>query len=166
MKKCIIKLVILLVFAFTGLSIDNYSVKAEEVNTLNFSNEETIKIIEELEKRQSNSNPTQDSTSAPQIRQLSIGVGAGALAWWVGETFWIPGVGEVVIATAGALVIAGVVVYVGDWLFDSVADHILSQKEKEYEEAKKNGIPTSKHTKVTGRQLKGSGKAPYSSEDL
>ena len=40
----------------------------------------------------------------------------------VAGTWWIPGVGEVVITAAGAILVAGVVIEAGSWIYDAVTD--------------------------------------------
>lgn len=68
-------------------------------------------------------------------------------------TWWIPGVGEVVITAAGAIVVAGVAYKAGTWIYDAVVNWFaVRQLNKSAEEAvencnsnKQNHIMQSKH---------------------
>ena len=90
--------------------------------------------------------------------QSAIGVIAG--------TWWIPGVGEVVITTAGVILLAGVIYEAGTWIYDTVvkwfADRAVQQA---YEDAKDAGEPTDEHSSTTGSSLPTTG-SPNSSKDL
>ena len=58
---------------------------------------------------------TAQKVQAPQTRS-AIGLGLVAGTWW------IPGVGEVVITAAGAVIVAGTVVAVSSWAYKAVTD--------------------------------------------
>ena len=90
---------------------------------------------------------------------------AGAI---IAGTWWIPGVGEVVITTAGVIIVAGVIYGVGTWVYDTVTQWFAERAEQAYEDAKNAGNPTDKHsTQKTseGTSLPKTG-TPYSSKDL
>lgn len=56
---------------------------------------------------------TAQKVQAPQTRSAIV---------LVAGTWWIPGVGEVVITAAGAVIVAGAVVAVGSWAYKAVTD--------------------------------------------
>ena len=87
--------------------------------------------------------------------------GAGALAGLAG-TFFIPGVGQVVITVTGAIFVGGAAVAVGSWLGQTVRDWVYNSKKNDAEKVaakipkslkKSNGnVDTGKFTeKVRGR---------------
>lgn len=80
-------------------------------------------------------------------------------------TWWIPGIGKVVVTVAGVVVIAGVTIKGGTWVYNKVKAYFA---EKKYETAKKNGSKAAKHSnqstsKGTSLSTKGT---PLSSKDL
>ncbi|PED76663.1 hypothetical protein CON88_17210, partial [Bacillus toyonensis] len=121
------------------------------------------KFKEELAKRSENST-TGDSTQHSRTKRSAV-AGAGALAALVGETFWIPGVGQVVIVSAAAITVAGVTWYAGSYIYDTVVDYFNSTTAGKYEKARKAGEKTANHKDVHGKRLNGDGE-PYSSQDL
>lgn len=87
----------------------------------------------------------------------------------VAGTWWIPGIGEIVITAAGVIIIGGAVIKAGSWLYNKVVDWFEAKaKEKaekeEYEDAKKKGEKTKKHTGTKSHEQKRKGE-PYSSND-
>lgn len=52
--------------------------------------------------------------------------GAGSL---IAGTWWVPGVGEVVITTAGVILVAGVIVEAGSWIIDTVTEWFETRAE-------------------------------------
>ncbi len=66
---------------------------------------------------------------------------AGGLLGWAG-TFLIPGVGQVVVTAAGAIIVGGVAVSVGSWLGQKVKNWIYESKKSDAEKAS-NSIPSS-----------------------
>ena len=102
---------------------------------------------------------TLDESSTPQLRSP----GLGAL---VAGTWYIPGLGEVVITAAGVILIAGVVVEVGSWAYDAVVEWFEKRAvQAAYNEAKENGEPTDDHSTESGSSLPTKGN-PNSSKDL
>ena len=80
-----------------------------------------------------------------------------------GSTFFIPGVGQVVVTVAGVIIVAGVVVSASSWLGKKVSDWVYTSKKNDAENASakipsslknKNGnVNTGKFTqKVRGKQ--------------
>lgn len=80
----------------------------------------------------------------------------------VAGTWWIPGLGEVVITAAGTIIIAGTVIEVGSWIYNTVVNYFT---EKAYKEAKKDGKKTDNHSTQKGGSLDKTGE-PNSSKDL
>lgn len=58
---------------------------------------------------------------------------AGAL---IAGTWWIPGIGEVIVTTAGLVIVAGVIYGVGTWVYDTVTQWFAERAEQAYEDAK------------------------------
>lgn len=90
---------------------------------------------------------------------------AGAL---IAGTWWIPGIGEVIVTTAGLVIVAGVIYEVGTWVYDTVTQWFAERAEQAYEDAKNTGEPTDKHSTQStseGSSLPKTG-TPYSSKDL
>ncbi|MGH1288662.1 hypothetical protein ACQVVY_29595, partial [Bacillus toyonensis] len=156
-------------FATVSLEIPN-NVLAQEnvqgnVKVIHLTDDQIEKFKEELAKR-SKDGITNNSMQQPRTKRSAVaGVGVGALAALVGETFWIPGVGQVVIASAAAITVAGVTWYAGSYIYDTVVGYFTSTTAGKYEKAKKAGEKTANHKDILGRQLKGDGE-PYSSQDL
>ncbi|MFL2106573.1 hypothetical protein [Mycobacteroides abscessus] len=87
------------------------------------------------------------------------------LAGLLAGTWWIPGIGKVVVTVAGVVVVAGVTIKGGTWVYNKVKAYFA---EKKYETAKKNGSKAAKHSnqstsKGTSLSTKGT---PLSSKDL
>lgn len=135
----------------------------EDVKVIYLTEDEIKKFKEEQAKRLEN-NIVEDSTKHSRTKRSAV-AGAGALAAFVGETFWIPGVGQVVIASAAAITIAGVTWYAGSWIYDTVVDYLTSSTAEKYEKAKKAGEKAANHKDVHGEKLLPDGE-PYSSQDL
>lgn len=65
----------------------------------------------------------------------------------VAGTWWIPGIGEVVVTAAGTIIIAGAIIEVGSWLYDAVTSWFADMAEQsDYEDAKENGEPAADHS--------------------
>lgn len=77
----------------------------------------------------------------------------------------IPGVGEVVLTATGAVIVAGVVVTSGNWLYKKVTTYVKEATVKRYHSAKKSGQATMLHSTQYGGSLPVKGK-PNSSKDL
>lgn len=84
-----------------------------------------------------------------------------ATAALVAGTWWIPGVGEVVITVAGVVIVAGVVVKVGSWVYNTVTNWFINIA---YNKAKENGTKTDDHTSTTSSSLPTKSR-PNSSKD-
>ncbi|HDR7367262.1 TPA: N-acetylmuramoyl-L-alanine amidase family protein [Bacillus toyonensis] len=158
---------VLLVFLFATFSFEiPNNVLAQEnvqgnVKVIRLTDEQIEKFKEELAKRSEDS-ITGDTTQHSRTKRAAV---AGALAALVGETFWIPGVGQVVIASAATITVAGVTWYAGSYIYDTVVDYFTSSTAGKYEKARKAGEKTAKHKDVHGRKLAGDGE-PFSSQDL
>lgn len=68
-------------------------------------------------------NSIQISDSQPMGRSAAVGLIAG--------TWYIPGVGQVVITAVGAVIVAGSAVAVGSWVYNKVVDYFSTKKEIE-----------------------------------
>ena len=81
-------------------------------------------------------------------------------------TWYIPGVGKVVV-TLGGIYVGGVVLSkVSSWIANKVKSWLIARAEaKEYESAKEEGTKTKNHSTETGSRLNKTGKK-YSSKDL
>ncbi|SHK65259.1 hypothetical protein [Tepidibacter formicigenes] len=60
------------------------------------------------------------------MRSVGVQSATGAL---IAGTWWIPGVGEVVITAAGAVIIGGTVIAAGTWLYNKVVDWFEARAE-------------------------------------
>lgn len=96
------------------------------VNDTFYSKEEFETLLEQAVYTSNDSN---------EINTFGI---TGALA----GTWWIPGVGQVVITTAGVILIGGAVIAAGTWIYNAVDSFFA---ERTYEEHKKNGTKTEGH---------------------
>ncbi|WP_255258796.1 hypothetical protein [Bacillus pseudomycoides] len=166
--KLLTKLV-LFIFLFATITLEvPVNVFAQDtgkdnVQVIPLTEEEIEKFKEELAKR--SENPiTDDSTKHSRTKRSAV-AGAGALAALVGETCWIPGVGEVVIVSAAAITVLGVTWYAGSSIYDSVVGYLTSSTVEKYEKAKKAGEKTVDHEDVHDTTLPTTG-TPYSSKDL
>lgn len=103
---------------------------------------------------------TAQEVDSPQTRS-AIALVAG--------TWWIPGIGEVVITAAGAVIVAGAIVEVGSWVYNAVVDWFADRAvQQAYENAKEAGEPTDDHSTQStseGSLLPKTGR-PNSSKDL
>nr|WP_306475390.1 hypothetical protein [Bacillus pseudomycoides] len=169
--KLLTKLVLFIfLFATVALEIPN-NVLAQDnvqdnVQVIHLTEDEIEKFKEELAKRSEN-NITDDSTKHSRTkRSAAAGAGALALAEFVGQTFWIPGIGQAVLITAAGVTVAGVTWYAGSWIYDTVAEYLTSSTAEKYEKAKKAGQKTANHKDVHAHDLDGPYGDPYSSEDL
>lgn len=84
----------------------------------------------------------------------------------IAGTWYIPGVGQVVITTAGVIIIGGSIIAAGTWLYNTVSTYFA---EKSYEKAKKDGTKTENHstkTSTSGDSSLPTTGAPLSSKDL
>ena len=91
---------------------------------------------------------------------------SAAVGALVAGTWYIPGIGQVIVTAAGAILVAGVVVEVGSWIYNAVVEWFADRAvQQAYEEAKEDGEPTDNHSTKTGRNLPQTGE-PNSSTDL
>lgn len=58
-------------------------------------------------------------------------------------TWWIPGIGQVVITATGVILVGGTVIAAGTWIYNTIQAFFA---EKAYKEHKKNGTKTDGHT--------------------
>ncbi|MDO5027586.1 MAG: hypothetical protein Q4E50_07120 [Tissierellia bacterium] len=98
------------------------------------------------------------NTNKISTRSAAVADAGAAL---VAGTWWIPGVGEVVVTVAGAVIVAGAVVAVGSWAYKVVTKWF---KNRAYNKAKENGTKTNDHSTQTGRSLPTKSR-PNSSKD-
>lgn len=49
----------------------------------------------------------------------------------IAGTWWIPGIGKVVITVAGVIIVGGAVIKAGSWLYDSITSYFSTKKELE-----------------------------------
>ena len=92
-----------------------------------------------------------------EFQTLAIGAAAGL--------YFIPGIGQILLTATGVLVIGGVTIAAGSWLYNQVAAYFA---EKSNEKAKKDGAKTANHSTQstsTKSSLPTTGKA-LSSKDL
>lgn len=119
------------------------------INGTYYSQEQFIQLLD-----------TAQEIETPQTRS------AAAL---VAGTWWIPGIGQVIVTAAGAVIVAGVVVEVGSWIYNAVVNWFADRAvQQAYEDAKENGEPTDDHSTQTtseGSSLPKTGR-PNSSKDL
>lgn len=121
--------------------------KGVTINGVYYTQKEFIKLLD----------TAYETTS--QVRPAVVGE-------LIAGTWWIPGVGEVVITAAGVIVVAGVVVTAGSWIGKTVAKWFANKAiQQAYENAKENGEKTDNHSSQTGSSLPKTGK-PNSSKDL
>lgn len=94
-------------------------------------------------------------------------VSSYSLAGVVAGTWWIPGVGEVVITTAGIILVGGTVIAAGTWIYNAVIDWFEERAIKAaYEDAKEDGTKTDNHENVDDKSSLPTKGDPYSSKDL
>lgn len=88
------------------------------------------------------------------------------MAGVVAGTWWIPGVGQVVVTAAGVILVGGAVIAAGSWIYDAVTSWFADRAiQAAYEDAKDAGEPTDDHSTTTGSSLPKTGR-PNSSKDL
>lgn len=106
---------------------------------------------------------TQLLDTAQGIPQTRAAIAAG--------TWWIPGVGQVIVTATGVILLAGAIVEAGTWLYEVITDWLANASDKSveeaYEEAKEEGEPTDNHSTQPSSEggLSRSGE-PWSSKDL
>lgn len=87
----------------------------------------------------------------------------------IAGTWFIPGIGEIVVTAAGSILLAGVLIEAGTWIYDAVVNWFADRAEqKEYDDAKEQGEPTDDHSTQStsqGSSLPKTGR-PRSSKDL
>lgn len=101
---------------------------------------------------------SENTTNGISTRSAEVADAGAAL---VAGTWWIPGVGEVVVTAAGVIIVAGTVVAVGSWAYKIVTNWF---KNRAYNKAKENGSKTNDHSTQTGGSLPTKGR-PNSSKD-
>ena len=84
----------------------------------------------------------------------------------IAGTWFIPGIGEVVITIAGTIIIGKTIIEASSWIYDAVKKWFAEKAVQEaYAEAKEKGEPTDNHSVQTGSSLPTTG-SPHSSKDL
>lgn len=78
------------------------------INGTYYSQEAFIQLLE-----------TAQEVQSPQTRMAGV----------IAGTWWIPGVGEVVITAAGVILVAGVVIEAGSWIYDTVTQWFQTRAE-------------------------------------
>lgn len=118
------------------------------VNGTYYSEEQFIRLLD-----------TAQEIETPQTRSAAL----------VAGTWLIPGIGQVIVTAAGAVIVAGAVVEVGSWVYNAVVDWFAYRAvQQAYEDAKENGEPTDYHSTQNtseGSSLPKTGR-PNSSKDL
>lgn len=123
---------------------------------------ENFYSIQEFEEMLSQSTNIELSNSIEDEDNLQIGPKPFALTGaLVAGTWWIPGVGQAVISTAGVITVAGVTIAAGTWIYNKIVDFFEA---KAYENAKKDGKKTKNHSSSKERSLPTKGDS-YSSKD-
>lgn len=105
--------------------------------------------------------PVSSEISTMSISASIGGIGAGLIK----GTWWIPGIGKVVVTAVGSVIVAGAVIKSGTWVHNKVKAYFA---ERSYENAKKNGSKAPKHSNqstASGSSLSRTG-TPLSSRDL
>lgn len=135
---------------------------------------EFIEILEayegEIYKISSETNILNDYTEEPvgniNTRFMSMAMPMDDVMKIMAGTWYIPGIGKIVVA-AGAIYVGGVVLTkVSSSVASKVKSWLIARAEaKEYESAKEEGTRTKNHSTETGSRLNKTGKK-YSSKDL
>ncbi len=134
------------------------------INDEYFSQNEFRTLLEKAIPVNSKSTYNSYGSNDLSVRSASAASLAGGL---VAGTWWIPGIGEVVITVAGVIIIGGAVIATGTWLYNEVVDWFEAKAEAEdYEEAKDRGTKTDNHERVTDKSSLPTKGAPHSSKDL
>lgn len=119
------------------------------INDVFYTQEQFIKLLD-----------TAQEVDSSQTRSAAV----GAL---VAGTWFIPGIGEVIVTAAGVVLVAGVVVEVGSWIYNAVVDWFADRAvQQAYEEAKEDGEPTDDHSVETDDDSLPTKSSPNSSKDL
>ena len=84
-----------------------------------------------------------------------------AITGAIAGTWWIPGVGEIVITAAGVILLGGAVIAAGTWIYNTVEAFFA---EKAYKEHKENGTKTEGHSVTNKKSLPMTG-TPRTSQD-
>jgi hypothetical protein len=67
---------------------------------------------------------------------LNIGNQARSAVALVAGTWYIPGIGQVIVTAAGAVLVAGAVIEVGSWIYDTIVDWFATRAEIKEAKAK------------------------------
>lgn len=89
------------------------------------------------------------------------GVGSYFVSAGIAGSYFIPGIGEVLITVTGVIIIGGVIIKSGSWVYNKVVNWF---EDRSYENAKEKGIPTNNHSTQVGGSLPPKG-PPRSSKD-
>lgn len=97
------------------------------INDVYYTQEQFVKLLDTavvVDKTE-----LKDDTIKNNSAMRSVGV-QGAAGALVAGTWWIPGVGEVVITAAGVVIIGGTVIAAGTWLYKKVVDWFEARAEE------------------------------------
>lgn len=89
------------------------------------------------------------SAEEVQTPQSRSGAAAGAL---VAGTWWIPGVGKVVVTIAGVVIVAGVVVKTGTWLHNKISNWFFLRGFNKSAENAVNNLNSNKRHHILNRK--------------
>lgn len=84
----------------------------------------------------------------------------------IAGTWYIPVIGQVVVTTAGVIIVGGAIISAGSWIYNTVSTYFA---EKAYEKAKENGTKTDDHStkqSTSGDSSLSTTGTPLSSKDL
>lgn len=176
-KVVLMMLVFSLAFTLTGVSdvfavvndnpsevLENSVIVAEDGIVINgqfYSQEEFENLLAQAVYMESLSNELMESPNQTETVYSTAALAGGLVA----GTWWIPGIGEIVITAAGAIIIGGTIIAAGTWVYNTVKAYFA---EKAYEEAKENGTKAENHSNQstsTKTSLPTTG-TPLSSTDL
>lgn len=169
-KRITLFLIFSILISTVAPATKSHAVEEKSSNSLSISNNEsTVKVTndgifindefytqEEFIKLLDNAVPISENN------KNGVATRSATAATLVAGTWWIPGVGEVVVTAAGAVIFAGTVVAAGSWIYEAVVNWF---ENREYNNAKENGTKTKNHSSETGSSLPPKGD-PNSSKDL
>ncbi len=92
---------------------------------------------------------SEDNTNGISTRNAAV---ADAGAMLVAGTWWIPGVGEVVVTAAGVIIVAGTVVAVGSWAYKTVTNWFKNRAYNKSAEKAVNNCNSNKRNHIMQRK--------------
>lgn len=102
-----------------------------------------------------------DLQDPSSLGMTTMAANPAELAGLAAGTFWIPGIGKVIVTIAGSVIVAGAVVKSGTWVYNKVKAYFA---ERSYAKAKSAGTKTKKHSSSTASSLPKTS-TPLSSKD-